>query len=316
MEALETAYRENVSRLGYPDFASLDAKFDLWNGTGANKGWHSYTLLTGVGIHHPGKAKAKAVPQAAPPPCPVQPVQADQHEHPAFRRLLAWVKSGTPVMMVGPAGSGKTTAASLVAKELGIPFLPQSFCNQTPESRFVGFMAANGKYIPSGFYEVFKNGGVYLMDEFDACNANVAVAFNAAVANGYYTFPNGEKVQVHPDFRCIAAANTWGKGSDREYQGRNPLDAATLDRFAKVAWDYDEAHELRISPRADWTKHVQKIRRACQALGIRTVISPRASINGGKALDSGALTWAQVEEDTVFSGMDRPTVEKIRAAIK
>ena len=319
MAALEAAYHSNVLSKGSPDFADLDEKFGFWvapregQDVKDNKGWHSFTILKEKGVHVVGRPYQKASP--APVPEPAKDKMTTR-EHPKFRRMLYWVETSTPVMLIGPAGSGKTTAAQLLAKELGISFLPQSFCNQTPESRFAGFVAAGGNYVPSGFYDVFKNGGVYLLDEMDAANPNVLVAFNAAVANGYWTFPNGETVKAHGSFRAVAAANTWGKGADRAYQGRNALDAATLDRFAKLAWDYDEAHELHISPRADWTKHVQKVRRACQTLSIQTVISPRASINGGKALNAGKLTWAEVEEDTIFSGMDCETLQKVKAAIR
>ncbi|MCH7728630.1 MAG: hypothetical protein IH991_19420, partial [Planctomycetes bacterium] len=67
------------------------------------------------------------------------------------------------------------------------------------------------------------------------------VVVNAALANGHLRLPDGTTVDRHADFVCAAAANTFGTGADRQYVGRNQLDAATLDRFAacRLAFDYD-----------------------------------------------------------------------------
>jgi len=61
------------------------------------------------------------------------------------------------------------------------------------------------------FVQVYENGGVFLLDEIDAADANVMVAINAALANGVLANPNG-KVHVRHD-KCfiLAAANTWGE---------------------------------------------------------------------------------------------------------
>ena len=174
---------------------------------------------------------------------------------------MTLVKGRIKYMMVGPTGSGKTTACSKIARKLGLDFLPQSFCNQTPESRFAGYMNAKGEYVPSGFYRIFKNGGLYLFDEMDAANPNCLTAFNAAVENRVYTFPNGEVVKAHKEFRCVGAANTFVSGSSLDYH-RNKLNPDTLKRFLQLAWGYIDAHDVRSDPRTDWTRHVQTARRA------------------------------------------------------
>jgi hypothetical protein len=42
-------------------------------------------------------------------------------------------------------------------------------------------------------------------------------------------------------FVCIAAANTFGTGADRQYVGRNQLDESTLDRFRIGQIELDDA---------------------------------------------------------------------------
>jgi len=310
MAALKESYDRNVRKLGTPDFCALDEEFGFWTPDSGkdNKGWHTWTLLKGCGHHVPGRKLTAAVKPFGNKPEP------KPSEHPEYGTLMTLVKGRIKVMLVGPTGSGKTTACRKIAKALGLDFLPQSFCNQTPESRFAGYMNAKGEYVESGFYRIFKFGGLYLFDEMDAANPNCLTAFNAAVENRVYTFPNGEVVEAHPDFCCVGAANTFGTGASLDYQ-RNKLDAATLKRFLKLAWGYNEAHEMRIAPRADWTRHVQKARRAAERIGLRIIVSPHDSIYGGEALDAG-LPWAKVEEMSFLAGVEAASVAKLRAEMR
>lgn len=125
-------------------------------------------------------------------------------------------------------------------------------------------------------------------------------------------FPCGV-IKRHANFRLIACANTYGKGADREYVGRNQLDGATIDRFKPIVdLDYDEKLELAISPDRNFTKIVQKLRKAKDKLRIRHIISPRASIKGGKAINDGC-ELEDVLAEYVFGGCDAETTDRIRA---
>jgi len=154
-------------------------------------------------------------------------------------------------------------------------------------------------------------GGVFLFDEIDASSAQALLAFNAIAANDLAAFPCGT-VKRHPDFVIVAAANTWGSGATAQYMGRSQLDAATLDRFSFIAMDYDERLELAISPDDEWTRHVQAFRRTVRELEIRAVVSPRASIKGGKLLSAG-LKWDRVEQMLLLRGMSDSDIQKVRA---
>jgi MoxR-like ATPase len=97
---------------------------------------------------------------------------------------------------------------------------------------------------------MYTQGGVFLLDEMDAADANVLVTLNAAMANRGFTNPvTGEWHARHPNAIVIAAANTFGTGADAMYVGRNALDAATLDRFvcAQIEVDYDKRIEAQLA---------------------------------------------------------------------
>lgn len=222
-------------------------------------------------------------------------------QHYAFKKILNAVAQRVHLMLVGAAGSGKTTCAHNVADALGLKFYAMSVGQQTTKSDIFGFVDAHSNYKRTQFRDAFENGGVFLFDEIDAGNAGVLTAINAALANGTCAFPDG-MVKRSDDFVCIAAGNTFGRGADRQYVGRQQLDAATLDRFAVIDFDYDEELELEISGNRNWTRQVQRMRANAMNNNLRVVISPRASINGAKLLAAG-FTESEVKEMIVFKGI-------------
>lgn len=241
-------------------------------------------------------------------------------QHKQFPTLLAFIAAKVNVYMVGPAGSGKSRAASEVAKALKTSFYSESVNQQSSVSLLKGYMDAHGKYIKTGFRQAFEKGGVFLLDEIDGGNANVITALNAAVAldpGECASFPD-KMVPKHPNFVCVAAANTIGRGADREYVGRFQLDAASLDRFVFLEWGYDENLERELCKAkgydTKWVDHVIACREIAKTLHIRLVISPRASLFGGALLKQGQ-PWEQVEEAVLFKGVNGGTAEKIRAAV-
>lgn len=148
------------------------------------------------------------------------------------------------IWLAGPAGSGKTTAARKLAEAMGLPFEFNGAIDT--EYKLSGFVDANGRVISTAFRRIWEFGGVYLFDECDASMAGALLAFNAALANGHAAFPDGT-IKRHQNCYIIAAANTWGFGGDANYVGRAKLDAAFLDRFVTLSWDYDQDLERKIA---------------------------------------------------------------------
>ena len=235
------------------------------------------------------------------------------HKHKTLADALTIVACGIPCMMVGPAGSGKSTAGEQIAQALGLAFYLQPAASGTHE--YLGYKDGNGMYHSTPFRQAFEHGGVFMGEEMDSGSADVPLVVNAGLANGFMAFPDRvEPVRKHVDFRMIANANTYGQGADRVYVGRTQLDGATIDRFAFLDWDYDEALEMRIAPNVAWTERVQRIRAAVVAERARIIVSPRASINGGKLLAQG-MPRERVEELVVWKGVDSELRKRIVARI-
>lgn len=175
--------------------------------------------------------------------------------HEKFQEVMMKISAGMNILLVGPTGSGKTYLAKQVAEALEVPFTFNSMSEGVSEASLLGrtLPDSNGNWIykPSPFVKAYINGGVHLLDELDAADPNLLVQINAALANGYLSVPfsdSPEPFKQHERFYIISAANTFGRGADREYVGRNQLDTATLNRytFGRVFIDYDSELEKAI----------------------------------------------------------------------
>ena len=192
--------------------------------------------------------------------------------HEEFETVLNFVMMDEPVMLIGPAGTGKNVICKQVAKILNLDFY---FSNAvTQEYKLTGFIDANGVYQETEFYKAFKNGGLFMLDEIDASIPEVLVILNAAIANRYFDFPNG-KITAHENFRVIAAGNTYGLGASYQYVGRNQLDAASLDRFAQVEINYSPRIEEALTKDIELINFIRKFRTECAMNGNNHIVSYR-----------------------------------------
>lgn len=229
--------------------------------------------------------------------------------HCQFERVLTCVANRVNVYMCGTAGSGKTYLAEQVAEALDLPFYAISVGLQTSKSDLIGYNSANGEYVSTLLRQAYEFGGVFLIDEIDAGNPNVLTVINAMTANSVASFPD-RMVKKHDDFVLLASANTYGRGADRQYVGRNPIDGATLDRFFVIDIDIDETLEMRLAPDKDWCKRVQAIRSAIHDLKEKVICSPRASITGGKMALAG-VSYDDLEDAFIFRGINPEIKDKI-----
>lgn len=230
-------------------------------------------------------------------------------QHSIFPSLLKLAANRMDTFIVGPAGSGKTFICHAIAKALDIPFYTLNVGAQTTQSNLLGYMSASGAYVPTMLRTAYENGGLFLLDEIDAGNANVLTCINAMLANGEAGFPDG-MIKRHKDFIFFCAGNTYGRGADKVYVGRNQLDGASLDRFTQINMDYDENLEMALSSNEEWTRKVQAIRNIVFDLKEKIVISPRASIKGATLLQAG-FSLAETLDMVIFKGINNEVKQRI-----
>jgi MoxR-like ATPase len=260
---------------------------------------------------------------------PTEPIKLSHRTHAQFNELLAMVNEGhNNLLLVGPAGTGKTTLAKDVAKALSRQFAFISLSAGVTETHIFGRMLPQSDgswaYVESPFIRIYRNGGVFLFDEVDAADGNVMVSINAALANGMLCNPvTGEVIERHPDTLIIAAGNTWGRGGDMVYVGRNALDGATLDRFVlttltvnydtelerEIAGQYLGIQEEKIDALVAW---VAELRESIRSARLRRIASTRLIIQASMALNVGR-SMHQVK-DRYFQSWSADEVAKIGGA--
>lgn len=244
--------------------------------------------------------------------------KAEGHTRTEFQEVLTAAMCGLNILLVGPAGCGKTHLAHQVAEALGREFASISCTAGMSESALMGWMlpAEGGAfaYTPSDFVTMYENGGVFLFDEIDAADPNTLLFVNQALANGSFYLPQrkgNSKVTRHPDFVCLAAANTFGTGANMTYAGRERLDEATLDRFraGTVMLDYDTTFEKSVID-GDVLAWGHKVRRKITESRLSRVMSTRFLLDATKLKKAGR-TLQQIQ-DTYFVGWK--TDEKTKVA--
>ncbi|PYV13060.1 MAG: hypothetical protein DMG21_21985 [Acidobacteria bacterium] len=152
-------------------------------------------------------------------------VRMDGKVHEKFAEVLDLAAQRMEILMVGPAGCGKSHFAEQVAKALALRFRSISCSGAMSEGQITGRLIPTGdggkfEYQRSQFVEFYEEGGVFLLDEIDAADANVFLVLNQALANGHLPVPNrigSPQAMRHQDFVLIAAANTFGNGANRMY---------------------------------------------------------------------------------------------------
>ena len=232
--------------------------------------------------------------------------------HEKFDQVLQLVQLGKAVYLYGPSGTGKNIIAHQIAKALQTDF----YFNNAVQNGFSleGYTDANGKYVETEFYRAFTKGGLYMLDEMDASVAEVLILLNAALANGYFTFPGIGQIKAHKDFRVIAAGNTKGSGASREYNSRNELDQATLNRFLFVEINYSTQIENSLTTNSDLLDFARAFRQAIKHCGIKKVVSYREIINMRDLIQVG-WEFKDVLDVALIKGLDRDDVSMIKGSI-
>ena len=254
---------------------------------------------------------------------PDRPTVTVEGQHAQFPALMKLCAARVNAYIVGPAGSGKTKAAELVAEALGMPFYPKSMGPTTTAYELLGYTDAGGQYVAGLLFKPFTEGGLLLIDEMDNASAAAVTTLNTALANDYCAFPHGV-FKKHADFMVIASGNTFGRGADRMYVGRTQLDAATLNRFNTIVWDYDEKFEKRLAVAlaeslgepgvVEWAHYVQQVRKSIAKNGIRAVAGTRDIIEGARTLAAG-FTKEEVADQRFFAAMSADEKSRVLAGI-
>ncbi|MAT12932.1 MAG: hypothetical protein CMM02_18205 [Rhodopirellula sp.] len=252
------------------------------------------------------------------------------HKHMEFESFLRVITSRDekgsyiPLWLWGDPGSGKSYLAWQLGSALGQEVYEKSVSPTDTAATIMGYKnLVNGDYVEGLAYKPYKEGGVLWIDEVCNSDPSLPISMNGLISGSRATFPNGETIQKHKDFRVMVADNTKGTGATGGFR-RQKMDVAFVNRFAQREVQYDEKLERSIAnPQGskakvidNWVTYVQAVRAYVKKNSPANVyITPRVSINGAAMLRNG-LEWDWVADSTLFSPLSSELVETIKQNIK
>ena len=167
---------------------------------------------------------------------------------PDFQKIVDDVMLGQNVMLVGGAGTGKTTLAQNVADALGRPYITINCSQWTAPTEIIGGQTIEG-YQEGKMIEAWRSGWMLILDELPKLDPNTAGLFNDALAKS--KVPGGkifnarkEGFERHADFCCIATGNVYPNAESVAYGANNKQDLSLLDRFAGSVYTIEKNPEL------------------------------------------------------------------------
>lgn len=239
--------------------------------------------------------------------------------HQRTSEVLMYLQLFKQAMIVGPTGSGKSTLAKQVADIMDLRYATFSCNEEASKTELIGFNDLAGYNYPT-FLDFYENGGVMLIDEYDAMSPGMAIVLNAAFdRSGMLSVPTRKgntTAKKHDDFYCILAGNTWGNAS-MDYSGRDIQDTAFLDRFkmCRVHIDYDHELEKTLTS-ASWMDMITAVRQTIKRMGINEVISTRTVVDCYTLFQNGFNTykimktltshWEAKEQEVFLTSVKEP----------
>ena len=231
---------------------------------------------------------------------------SNMYFHNVFDKVLKYVLVKEPVMLVGPTGCGKTYIFKQISGILNLRLYDLGFVSD--EYTIIrGYNDANGNFVKTPFYDALKNGGICLFDEIDNSESKALIELHKVIdGSGYrpYIFPNGEEVYPHPNFTVVATSNTWGDGQDRNYVAREKLDKASLGRFTRLKFDYDEKlNEKILSNYPDILDVVKYYNLALQKRGSDEILTTKDLGRIKYFMEGGLVSWTDIIDDKLIRNL-------------
>lgn len=240
-----------------------------------------------------------------------------------------YIQHRPAIAVVGPAGNGKTTTVEQALTALNMPFMSISCTDRTEVVELTGgtvLTVAGEQWRDGQVTTAFRNGWAVVLDEADALDPRVMLSLQNALQDGgpdgkarFINTPDG---RVYPAGPCpiILCMNTYGEGGSRTYNGRNKLDAASMDRFSVITTTYENEEGI-ITARGytartanglvNWANDM---RRKIAEAGMALPLSPRTLLRMAQAMETFGWSFEIAAQVEFFGRMDQERANILKGA--
>ena len=230
------------------------------------------------------------------------------------------------IAIVGPAGNGKTSTAEMALQANDINYYIMNCTDRTEVSDLIGgdkIRAGGEEFVEGIVLKAFREGKGVILDEADALDPRVMMSLQTALldpgpdgTSRFIALPSGEK--VYPADKCpiLMTLNTFGTGANRQYNGRNKLDSASIDRLTVISTGFENetailkgrGYDSMLASRiVGWA---QQIRIKIDEAGLPLILSPRTMLKIAQCVKQAgweleeAIKWEYFEAiDPIYRDM-------------
>ena len=193
--------------------------------------------------------------------------------HKKVKDIAIDIMEGDWPYLWGPSGTGKSFMIKQVAELLQMNLMKAG--KITEPYSILGYNDPQGRFCITPTFIAVLYGYLLSLDEFDNGNPDTQVVLNDIYSELLNKMENPEEVcevmfgtdipvDIHPNYRMIAAGNTSGEGENSIFSSRGKIDESIQERQTPIYIDYDNRVEERIlAAYPAWYKFIVDFRTVC-----------------------------------------------------
>lgn len=183
-----------------------------------------------------------------------------EEDHLLRREIATSLVMNKPLLIEGGTGIGKTSTVAAMCADLNMNYCKVSFGRDMAVEDVIGGKTITAdehgnevvKWYDGNLLVAIRQGGIAFLDEYNMQGSKIGSRVNPimdAILNGrkeiFLPENDNERVEVHPNFRIIAAQNPPGTEEGQEFTGRDILSAESFGRWTFHKMPLDMSKDMR-----------------------------------------------------------------------
>jgi nitric oxide reductase NorQ protein len=232
------------------------------------------------------------------------------------------LEEGMNIILKGPPGVGKSYLAKYICAQTNRPLYRVALSETTYREDLLGHLqlvsAPGGdsvtSWVDGPLTRAAREGGMLLLDEINAADANTAAALNAVMEQEdtrSLTIPQtGEVVTPHPEFGVIATANPGYQGTyeqNQAFEGRFrhiELDYVPTDIEVEIIFERTELDERKQDEIVELVSYADRLREAYVEGELTTPVTTRELVRIATFMENGFMNLETATRSELLARVD------------